>query len=102
MALLARAGREEATQPIAWASGDWTRAGAEASPERSAMALFMARRMGAPAAGASLDPDAPLSPVAAFSAPLPPLDRPSLGAARRLLETGPQVGSFLGDRLAEE
>jgi hypothetical protein len=102
LALLARAGREEATLPIAWASGDWTRAGAEASPERSAMALFMARRTGARAAGASFDPDAPLSPVAAFSAPLPPLDRPSLGAARRLLATGPQVGSFLGERLAEE
>jgi hypothetical protein len=103
LALLARAGREEAVLPLAWPSGDWVRASTDARPERAAMARFMASRAGGPpVAAADTAPMATLSPEAAFAAPLPPLAVPSLAAARSLLANGPQVGGFLGERLAEE
>ena len=49
---------------------------------------------GAVAPAASAD-STTLSPDQAFQRPLPPLDKPSLGAARELLTTGGQVGGFV-------
>lgn len=87
----------------AWASGDWARAGEPpAEADRAAMARYMAARAGeapAPAPAAPADP-AELSPEAAFDAPLPPLERPSLGAARQLLATGGKIGRFVEDTIA--
>jgi hypothetical protein len=101
--LLAGAGLEEAAQPLAWPSGDWVRASTDPRPERAAMARFMASRAGALPAVEAEPVDGPaLSPEEAFAAPLPPLAVPSLAAARSLLATGPQVGGFLGERLAGE
>ena len=88
----------------AWPSGDWTRAqdAAAGDPQRLAMAAYMnARTGGAAAPAASADPAA-LPPDQAFQEPLPGLDRPSLGAARRLLSAGPQIGGFVEGVLAEE
>lgn len=103
LGLLAGAGRDEAARPLAWPAGDWVRASTDSRPERAAMARFMATRAGVtPANDAEPSAGADLSPEAAFAAPLPPLEAPSLAAARSLLVTGPQVGGFLGERLAEE
>jgi hypothetical protein len=44
----------------------------------------------------------PDSPEAAFRAPLPALDRPSLGAARTLLQRGDGVGRFVADVIKTE
>jgi hypothetical protein len=80
----------------AWSSGAWPRAVEVAeTPERAAMAEFMAMRAGD--AGRSALSDAPeaLEPVAAFREPLPPLERPSLDAARRLLASGAQIEGFV-------
>jgi hypothetical protein len=66
------------------------------------MASYMTVRTGtAPVPAAAADPVA-LGPEAAFQEPLPPLDRPSLGAARRLLDTGGQIGGFVQGVLDEE
>ena len=54
----------------------------------------------APAPAPAADP-ATLSPDLAFQEPLPPLDRPSLDAARRLLSSGGKIGGFVEDVLAE-
>ena len=98
-AALARGGIAPGAE-YAWQSGDWgaARAAASGDAARQAMAAWMETRGGTatPAAG---DP-AKLPPDAAFQQPLPSLDRPSLGAARQLLATGPQVGGFVEGVLA--
>ena len=55
----------------------------------------------APAPAPAADPAA-LSPDLAFQEPLPPLDRPSLDAARRLLSTGGKIGGFVEDVLTDD
>ena len=87
----------------AWPSGDWPRArdAAAGDPQRQAMAAYMTARAGGAAPEPSADPAA-LEPDLAFQEPLPGLDRPSLGAARRLLSAGPQIGGFVEGVLAEE
>lgn len=83
------------TADYAWASGDWDKAAASADARRAAMARYMATRTGGePRRANAVDP-ASLGPDEAFEAPLPSLDRPSLGAARRLLATGDKVGDFV-------
>ncbi len=59
------------------------------------MAGFMAAQDGATPPPPPDDPAA-LTPEAAFEAPLPALDAPSLGASRALLANGRQVGGFVG------
>ncbi len=84
----------------AWPSGAWPRAAETAeTPERAAMAEFMAARTGGAARPAPSDAPEALEPVAAFREPLPPLDRPSLDAARRLLASGRQIEGFVQDLL---
>ena len=103
VALLAAAGAEAETLPYAWTSGDWTRAraaAAETDPSRAAMAGFMATRAGAAPKAPPADP-AGLTPEAAFQAPLPALDAPSLGASRALLANGREVSGFVGALLAD-
>ena len=103
LATLADRGMADAASPYAWPSGDWSRARAAAAddPARLAMASYMTVRAGAAAAPApSLDPAA-LPAEAAFQEPLPPLDEPSLDAARRLLATGDKVGGFVEGVLAQ-
>ena len=65
------------------------------------MAAYMTVRAGAAAAPAPSPDPAALRPEAAFQEPLPPLDRPSLDAARRLLATGDKVGGFVEGVLAQ-
>jgi hypothetical protein len=65
------------------------------------MASYMAARDGsAENPGPAGDPAAE-APGQAFREPLPRLDRPSLGAARRLLANGRAVGGFVQDLLAD-
>jgi hypothetical protein len=81
----------------AWLSGDWPRALAAAGdPERAALAGYMA---GQPSEAAQ---EVPPAPAAAFRAPLPDLARPSLGAARALLSTGPGIEGFVEGLLQPE
>jgi plasmid stability protein len=87
----------------AWVSGSWREAQeATDDPERVAMAAYMAARS---------DPDmtlprspAPgtLEPIEALREPVPPLDRPSLDAARRLTAAGPAVAAFMENVLGAE
>ncbi len=103
LATLADSGSPEAAAPYAWPSGDWSRARAAAAedPARLAMASYMTVETGtAPAPVPAADPAA-LSPDLAFQEPLPPLDRPSLDAARRLLSTGGKIGGFVEDVLTD-
>jgi hypothetical protein len=59
------------------------------------MAAFMQAR-GEDASAGPPPPDLdPASPAAAFRAPLPSLEQPSLRAARELLDTGRQVGGLV-------
>ncbi|MFO1207861.1 MAG: hypothetical protein U1E40_01405 [Amaricoccus sp.] len=97
-AALARGGL--ASTGYAWPAGDWAAAKAAApdDPDRQAMAGWMEAR-GAPAPAPAADP-AKLPPDQAFQQPLPPLDKPSLGAARQLLAAGGQVGGFVQGVLA--
>ena len=103
LATLAERGMAEAASSYAWPSGDWSRARAAAAedPARLAMASYMTVRSGAAAAPAPSPDPAALEAEAAFQEPLPPLDAPSLDAARRLLATGDKVGGFVEGVLAE-
>jgi hypothetical protein len=94
----------DAASPYAWPSGDWSRARAAAAedPARLAMASYMTVRAGAAAAPAPSPDPAALPAEAAFQEPLPPLDEPSLDAARRLLATGDKVGGFVEGVLADQ
>ncbi len=96
VAALKAAGLDAEAAAYAWPSGDWARVDA-ADPARAAMAGYMATRAGAAAAA---PPPAPETPAAAFRAPVPALDRPSLGAARELLSSGPGVAGFIGAAIA--
>jgi hypothetical protein len=90
--------------PYAWPAGNWSRARAAgaADPERLAMATYMLRRE-SDAAPPPPSPDpAALAPAAAFAEPLPPLDGPSLDAARRLLAAGGQIGGFIEGVLEDD
>ncbi|WP_290749147.1 hypothetical protein [Amaricoccus sp.] len=98
VAALDAAGDADAAAGYAWASGDWARAAATGDADRAAMAAYMAARAGAAAAA----PDAATPEAAAFVAPLPRLDRPSLGAARSLIERGPAIGAFVGGLIATD
>ncbi len=83
----------EETLPYAWASGAWERVSASTDdPERLAMAAFMQARGEDTAPPARLDP---ASPAAAFVAPVPSLDSPSLRAAYELLDNGRRVGGLV-------
>ncbi len=84
----------------AWPSGAWPRAAEAAeTPERAAMAEFMAMRADGTARPAPSDAPEALEPVAAFREPLPSLERPSLDAARRLLASGAQIEGFVQNLL---
>ncbi len=104
LATLADSGQPEAAAAYAWPSGDWQRASAAAAddPARLAMATYMAAAVGQSPTPAPAEDPAALDPEAAFREPLPPLDRPTLSAARRLLSTGPKVDGFVQDLLADE
>ncbi|WP_299131630.1 hypothetical protein [uncultured Amaricoccus sp.] len=92
--VLAEAGLTTEAAGYAWPSGDWPSVATE-DPNRAAMASYMAGRAGGkPAPTPAAEPDS-LSPALAFQEPLPQLDRPSLGAARRLLASGQQVEGFI-------
>jgi hypothetical protein len=95
---LAAAGLTGALAERAWPLGAWEQARGAGDPRRAAMAGYMLNR----GATATPAPTSPETPEAAFATPLPPLERPSLGAARALLETGRQVGGFVETLLAEE
>jgi hypothetical protein len=97
LAEMSAAAPAEEALPYAWASGDWDRVAAgTADPERLAMAAFMQARGEDASAGAAPPSDLdPASPAAAFRAPLPSLEEPSLRAARELLDTGRQVGGLV-------
>ncbi|HET9067675.1 MAG TPA: hypothetical protein VFN28_03450, partial [Amaricoccus sp.] len=99
-AALATQGMASAAAPYAWPAGDWPRARAVAGEEaQRAMAGYMEIAAGtAPAPAPAADPAA-LSPDLAFREPLPPLDRPSLDAARRLLSAGGKIGGFVEEVL---
>ena len=84
VAALKAAGLDAEAAAYAWPSGDWARVDA-ADPEQAALAGYMAGR-----------------PEGALGAPLPTLERPSLAAARTLLESGPAIGGFIGGVLANE
>lgn len=100
VATLEAAGAEAAASPYAWASGDWPRAAAGTTdPNRAAMAAYMAARAGRPAPEAGVEAGVE---AAAFIAPLPSLARPSLAAARDLIERGPEIGAILDAAIAPE
>lgn len=106
LATLDAAGIDATAAGYAWASGDWAKAEGAADADRAAMARYMAARAGdAPAPAAVDDPTgrdpAGLDAGAAFAAPLPPLGRPSLGAARSLLATGGKISGFVESAIAE-
>ena len=96
VAALKAAGLDTEAVAYAWPSGDWTKVDT-ADPERAAMAGYMAAQTGAPPVPAA----EPTTPAAAFRAPLPSLDRPSLRAARELLSSGPGVSGFIGGVIAK-
>lgn len=95
-ATLDAAGLGGVVATYAWAAGDWAAAGEAPDADRAAMARYMAARAGE----ASPAPAAP-GPEAAFAAPVPSLDRPSLGAARQLLATGGEIGGVVEGALAK-
>uniref|UniRef100_UPI00261787ED hypothetical protein n=2 Tax=Amaricoccus TaxID=56999 RepID=UPI00261787ED len=84
LSALERSGMAGSGAPYAWPSGDWPRARTVAeAPAQRTMAAYMEVAAGAaPAPAPAADPAA-LPPDLAFREPLPPLDRPSLDAARR-------------------
>jgi hypothetical protein len=88
-------GLPDAALPYAWAGGDWDRAAGSADAVRAAMAAWMA---GGTEAATPADT---LTPEAVFRRPPPALDRPSLAAARSLLENGREVGGLLAAVLAD-
>ncbi len=89
------AGTPEAVSAYAWAAGDWERAAASTDPAKAIMARYM-RDHDEPAGSLP----AVLTPETAFIARPSNLDEPSLGAARTLLEAGPNIRSFIEDLLA--
>lgn len=94
-AALAAAGLDAEAARLAWAAGDWAGTLATApDPDRTALAAYMAARAGT----AIPPPDA--DPARGFQAPLPPLDRPTLRAARDLLATAPDVNGVVSGVLA--
>ena len=97
LATLDSRGLHAAAAPYAWPAGNWSRARAAVAsdPERLALATYMLRLEGDVAPPAPSPDPAALAPAAAFAEPLPPLDRPSLDAARRLLAEGGRVGGFI-------
>lgn len=92
--VLAEAGLASEAAGYAWPSGDWPSVATE-DQNRAAMAAYMAARDGARPAPAPAAEPSSLSPVLAFQEPLPPLDRPSLDAARRLIASSRQVEGFI-------
>lgn len=100
---LADRGLSAEAASYAWPSGDWTMARDTAVPDsaRWAMASYMVTRTGAAPAPAPADDPAALDAAAAFQQPLPSLDRPTLAAARRLIATGPKVGTLIEDALGQ-
>lgn len=104
LATLSNRGLTADAAPYAWPSGDWTlaRDAAPAESARWAMAAYMVSRSGEGPAPAPAEDPAALDATAAFLQPLPPLDRPSLAAARRLIATGPQVGDLIEGALAHD
>jgi hypothetical protein len=97
-AALPAADMQAAALSYAWAGGDWDRAAASADPVKAAMAAWMA---GGSDAAIPADPPSPLTPEAAFRLPRPSVERPSLAAARSLLESGREVGGLLAAVLTE-
>ena len=89
----------------AWPSGDWA-AAARRGGGRSRAAgdglLHDACGPGPPRCRPPPRTRWPSTPRRRSRNPLPPLDRPSLGAARRLLDTGDQIGGFVQGVLDEE
>ena len=106
VAALKAAGLDTEAAAYAWPSGDWASVDG-ADPERAAMAGYMAGQPGAGQPGAGQPGAAPASaaepatPEAAFQAPVPSLDRPTLRAARELLSSGPGVSGFIGGVIAQ-
>ena len=92
--VLADAGLASEAANYAWPSGDWPSVATE-DTSRAAMAAYMAARDGTGPAPAPTAEPASLSPALAFQEPLPPLDRPSLDAARRLIASSRQVEGFI-------
>ena len=98
-----RGGLAAEAAPYAWPSGDWAARPRRRRRSRAAGdgGLHGRRAAGAAPAAPAADP-ATLSPDQAFQEPLPPLDRPSLDAARRLLSAGGKIGGFVEGVLAED
>lgn len=89
-------------ESYAWASGDWKKASDDTSDaDRAAMARYMSARAGTNATAAPGADPAAEDMGAAFAAPLPPLERPSLGAARQLLETSGKIGTLVERAIAQ-
>lgn len=96
------AGLADEADAIAWPSGDWPRAQAAAiSPAEASMARYMATQAGLADLPAPSQDPAGLSSEEAFVEPLPPLEDPSLDAARRLLATGGQLEDFIQQLLSD-
>ena len=104
LATLDSRGLDAVAAPYVWPSGAWSRIPDTAAedPKRLAMARYMMLRSGEAAPSPPADDPAALPPEAAFAEPLPPLDRPSLAAARRLIATGGQIGGLIEGVLADE
>jgi hypothetical protein len=101
-AALDAAGLAEQADAMAWPSGDWSRAReTAATPAEASMAQYMAARTGLAEAPEPAQDPAALDPEQAFVEPLPPLEDPSLDAARRLLATGGQLEDFIQQLLSE-
>ncbi len=92
------AGMAAAAPSYAWAGGDWARAAGSADPLQAAMAAWMA---GGADAETPADLPAPLTPEAVFRLPLPSVERPSIAAARSLVEGGRDVGGVLAAILTD-
>jgi hypothetical protein len=89
---LTAAGLEAEAAPYVFSAGDWSRARSSADPEERTLATYMARAT----------PSEDATPAeAAFAAPLPRLDRPSLAAPRDLLANSTAVADFIRDLLAQ-
>jgi hypothetical protein len=97
------AGLPDEAARYAWVSGSWREAqDATDDPERLAMAVYMAARSD-PTATLPRSPDpGTLEPVEAFREPVPPLDVPSLEAARRLTAAGGAVAALMKSVLGAE
>ncbi len=102
LSTLADRGLASDAAAYAWPSGAWSRVrDAAPDPGREAMAGYMTVRSGEAAPPAPAADPAALDSNQAFQEPLPPLERPSLDAARRLLSTGGQVGGFVQNLLTD-